>query len=181
LARPDKLARLSARIEQAIAGRLNIMQELARRASPIPTRYSVFQVQPRVLIDNGASATHTVIEVNGRDRPALLYRLTQALTELDITIGTAKISTYGERVVDVFYLHNAAGTKIEDSDQLERIRRRLLAVLADMPGTAKAGGSAAARREPAAPAPSSAPSSAASPAASPAQSKSSSTADSPAE
>jgi [protein-PII] uridylyltransferase len=173
LARADKLARLSARIEQAIAGRLNIMQELARRASPIPTRYSVFQVQPRVLIDNGASATHTVIEVNGRDRPALLYRLTQALTELDITIGTAKISTYGERVVDVFYLHNAAGTKIEDSDQLERIRRRLLAVLADMPGTAKAGAGAAARREPAAPAPS--------PAASPARSKSSSPADSPAE
>jgi len=132
-ARPDKLARLSARIEQAIAGRLKTMQELAQRVSPIPTRYSVFQVQPRVLIDNRASAKHTVVEVNGRDRPALLYRLTLALTELDITISTAKISTYGERVVDVFYLQTAAGTKIEEAAELDRIRSRLLAVLADNP------------------------------------------------
>jgi [protein-PII] uridylyltransferase len=154
LARPDKLARLSARIEQAIAGRLKTDEELARRVSPIPSRYSVFQVQPRVLVDNKASAGHTVIEVNGRDRPALLYRLTQALSELDITIRIAKISTYGERVVDVFYLQDAAGRKIEDPDELERIRSRLLEVLANAPSPAKSRAAAAAHREPVSPTPS---------------------------
>ena len=169
LARPDKLARLSARIEQAIAGRLQMNEELARRVSPIPSRYSVFQVQPRVLVDNKASAGHTVIEVNGRDRPALLYRLTQALTELDITIRTAKISTYGERVVDVFYLQDAAGGKIEDPDELESIRGRLLEVLANVPGQAKPQSGVAAPREPVSPTPSRAQRKAPSPADSPAE------------
>ncbi len=169
VARPDKLARLSARIEQAIAGRLKTMQELARRVSPIPSRYSVFQVQPRVLVDNKASAGHTVIEVNGRDRPALLYRLTQALTELDIAIRTAKISTYGERVVDVFYLQDAAGSKIENPDQLERIRGRLLEVLATAPDPAKPRSGATEHREPVSPTPSQAQPKAASPADTPAE------------
>ncbi len=154
LARPDKLGRLAARIEQAIAGRLKTNEELARRVSPISSRLSVFQVQPRVLIDNKASASHTVLEVNGRDRPALLYRLTLALSELAITIRTAKISTYGERVVDVFYLQNAVGGKIEDPEELERIRSRLLDVLADSPGPAQPPGGATARREPVSPTPS---------------------------
>jgi [protein-PII] uridylyltransferase len=153
LARPDKLARLSARIELAIAGRLKTDEELARRVSPIPSRYSVFQVQPRVLVDNKASAGHTVIEVNGRDRPALLYRLTQALTELGLTIRTAKISTYGERVVDVFYLQDAASRKIEEPDELERLRTRLLEVLAAQPGPAKRRAAARPRKPAAAPPP----------------------------
>ncbi len=151
LARPDKLARLSARIEQAIAGRLKTDEELARRVSPIPSRYSVFQVQSRVLVDNKASAGHTVIEVNGRDRPALLYRLTQALTELGLTIRTAKISTYGERVVDVFYLQDATGGKIEAPDELDKLRTHLLGVLANVPGPKKPRRGATAREEPATP------------------------------
>jgi [protein-PII] uridylyltransferase len=130
LARPDKLARLSARIELAIAGRLKTDEELARRVSPIPSRYSVFQVQPRVLVDNKASAGHTVIEVNGRDR-----------------------STYGERVVDVFYLQDAASRKIEEPDELERLRTRLLEVLAAQPGPAKRRAAARPRKPAAAPPP----------------------------
>jgi [protein-PII] uridylyltransferase len=84
----------------------------------------------------------------------LLYRLTQALSELDITIRIAKISTYGERVVDVFYLQDAAGRKIEDPDELERIRSRLLEVLANAPSPAKSRAAATAHREPVSPTPS---------------------------
>jgi len=167
LARPDKLARLSTRIEQAIGGRLKTTEELARRVSPIASRYSVFQVQPRVLIDNRASASHTVIEVNGRDRLGLLYRLTQAFTELGITIRTAKISTYGERVVDVFYLENAAGGKIEDPQEQESLRGRLLDVLAQRPGAAAPRGAVARQdqaTQPQTPTPSKTPSPADSPA-----------------
>ena len=40
------------------------------------------------------------IEVNGRDRPGLRYRVTGALTELKLQISSAKISTFGQRAVD---------------------------------------------------------------------------------
>ena len=85
---------------------------------------------PRVLIDNNASRSHTVIEVNGRDRPGLLYEVTRELTRLNLQVSSAKISTYGEKVVDVFYVKNLFGHKIEHPVKLDEIRAALGAVLA---------------------------------------------------
>jgi [protein-PII] uridylyltransferase len=128
--RPEKLARLAVLIEQALSGRLRSLDELKHRRTG-PTRARVFTVTPRVLIDNEASATHTVIEVNGRDRPGLLYDVTSALTALQLQIATAKISTFGERVVDVFYVKNIFGLKVDHPAQLVEIRDSLTAALAD--------------------------------------------------
>jgi len=125
----SKLARLSVMVEQVLSGRVRPLEELDRKASHIPSRMEVFYVAPRVLIDNKASNTHTVIEVNGRDRPALVYRLTTALFRLGIQITTAKISTYGEQVVDVFYVKDVFGMKITHETKLKEIRQGLLNVL----------------------------------------------------
>jgi len=140
--RSDRLARLAAVIERSLAGRLR-PSEVAAVGHGMPSRTDVFQVAPRVLIDNRASATHTVIEVNGRDRPGLLYAVTRALTELNLQISSAKISTYGERVVDVFYVKDVFGLKIEHEGKLRSIHDHLLGVLA---GAAGESGKAAAGR-----------------------------------
>ena len=84
-----------------------------------------------MLIHNDASSTHTVIEVNGRDRPGLLYDLTRALTALSLQIGSAKIATYGEKAVDVFYVKDVFGLKITHDGKLAQIHERLLRALAD--------------------------------------------------
>jgi [protein-PII] uridylyltransferase len=97
----------------------------------MPSRTRVFTVPPRVLIDNKASSTHTVIEVNGRDRTGLLYEVTRALTQLNLQISSAKISTYGEKVVDVFYVKDLFGHKIDHEKRLADIRERLAEALAD--------------------------------------------------
>jgi [protein-PII] uridylyltransferase len=128
---PGKLARLSSAIEQSLSGRLKPLQELQAQQSPIPSRFRVFKVSPRVLIDNKASRSHTVIEVNGRDRPGLLYLVTQTLTSLNLMIKSARIATYGERAVDAFYVADALGDKIESRQKLRAIERKLLAVLED--------------------------------------------------
>ena len=70
-----------------------------------------------------------MIEVNGRDRPGLLYRVTRALTELNLQISSAKISTYGERAVDVFYVKDLFGLKVESDVRLKAIRNGLMEVL----------------------------------------------------
>ncbi len=127
--RPDHLARLSAAIEKTLSGRLRPDQELARRKSSLSSRLRVFKVTPRVLIDNKASARATVIEVNTRDRPGLLYEVTLALTRLHLMIDGARIATFGERAVDVFYVKDALGDKIKDPARLARVRARLLEVL----------------------------------------------------
>jgi [protein-PII] uridylyltransferase len=127
---PERLKRLDKRIEEALTGQLWPWRELARRQS-LPDRARAFTVPPRVLIDNTASATHTVIEVNGRDRPGLLYDVTRGLTDLGLQISTAKISTFGERVVDVFYVKDVFGVKIEHQRKIEDIRARLYEALAE--------------------------------------------------
>jgi [protein-PII] uridylyltransferase len=128
---PDKLTRLNALIERAVTGRIRPGRELAGRRSALPERARVFKVAPRVLIDNAVSNTHTVIEVNGRDRPGFLYDVTAALTDLNLQISTAKISTYGARAVDVFYVKDLFGLKVAHEGKLEQIRKRLLTAIAD--------------------------------------------------
>ncbi len=135
--RPDRLAKLATRIEQALSGKLLPRQELAKPAA-IQSRTRVFKVQPRVLVDNKASATHTVVEVNGRDRPGLLYDVTRALTRCNLQISSARISTYGESVVDVFYVKDIFGMKVIEEHKLAVIREQLLGALADPSATAPA-------------------------------------------
>ena len=127
--RPDRLARLSARIEQALSGRLRIDEQLEQQKPAYPTRTNVFTVAPRVLIDNGVSNTHTVIEVNGRDRPGFLYLVTRTLSQLNLQISSAHVTTYGERAVDVFYVKDLFGLQVVHPDKLAEIRTRLESVL----------------------------------------------------
>jgi [protein-PII] uridylyltransferase len=143
--RPERIARLATHIEQALSGRVRLRETFSKRPA-IASRTSVFRVPPRVLIDNSASATHTLIEVNGRDRPGLLYEVTRALTALGLSINTAKIATYGERVVDVFYVKDVFGHKIDQEPKLKRIRERLLAALAEPDDRAGGGDDNAGRR-----------------------------------
>ena len=136
--RPDKLARLSVAFENVLTGDLKPHREFARPPA-MQRRTDVFTVPPRVLIDNQASLSHTVIEVNGRDRPGLLHELTRELTRLSLQVSSAKISTYGEKVVDVFYVKNLFGHKVEHEQKLAEIRTALTEVLAKgnrPPGTA---------------------------------------------
>jgi [protein-PII] uridylyltransferase len=105
------------------------LQELPPLAHPAARNFPVI---PRVLIDNRASATHTVVEVNGRDRRGLLYYLTAALTNLNLQISSAKVSTFGHRAVDVFYVKDHFGLKVESEARLKILHSALMAVLAEV-------------------------------------------------
>ena len=119
------LAKLTVQIERALAGQMKRSEPQAQRTF-VPDRIKVFKVPPRVIIDNQASAAHTVIEINGRDRPGFLYLVTGALFSLSLQISSAKISTFGERAVDVFYVKDGFGMKITHEARLATIRKTLL-------------------------------------------------------
>ena len=71
----------------------------------------------------------TVIDVFTRDRVGILFAIANALYHLDVSIHLAKITTNVDRVLDVFYVTDRVGMKIEDEESLERIRVTLLDVL----------------------------------------------------
>jgi [protein-PII] uridylyltransferase len=136
----DKHERLRKVIGETLAGKVLPRYVLAEKKSRLPSRTEVFKVAPRVLIDNNASNSHTVIEVNGRDRPGFIYRVTRALTDAALRISSAQITTYGERAVDVFYVKDVFGLKITNDSKLDGIRDKVLAAIEE--------GEAAARGEP---------------------------------
>jgi [protein-PII] uridylyltransferase len=125
---PHRLAKLAALIEQTLAGRVRLKDEIGKLRRE-PSRLRAVTVPPRVVIDNHASNTHTVIEVNGRDRPGLLHDVTAAISEQGLQIGSAHITTYGVRAVDVFYVKDVFGLKIENERKLATLRTALIAAL----------------------------------------------------
>ena len=96
-------------------------------------RNSAFRVRPRIHFDNDASTTATVVEVEGLDRPGLLYEVTRALFESGLSISSAIISTYGERAMDVFYVRDGFGHKIVHPARLQAVEKRLKAALSPAP------------------------------------------------
>lgn len=123
-----RLNRLAVRIEDALRGKRDPKRELQKaQKDGLKSRTRVFKVPPRVLIDNSASNRYTVIEINGRDRIGLLYDVTSVLAEEHIQIASAHISTYGERVVDVFYVKDLFGLKVRHPEKLAAIEKALLA------------------------------------------------------
>jgi len=122
------LGRLKDSIDSAVTGTLRPQAALRERWQSLPARVRRLPVPSRVILSNRISSTHTVIEINGRDFPGLLHRLTQTLADLGLQIQTATVSTYGERVVDVFYVKDLFGLQIHNQARLDTIRDRLLAV-----------------------------------------------------
>jgi [protein-PII] uridylyltransferase len=118
----SRLARIKTRVIAALEGRLRFNLELPKVGSRLPSRVQALEVPPRVIIDNVASKVCSVIEINGHDRPGFLFDVTKAITDLGLQIFSAHISTYGERVVDVFYVKDVFGMKVEHETKIRQIK-----------------------------------------------------------
>lgn len=130
----DRLRRLRQAIGRTLAG--EVAPRMVMDARRTRAREEAFRVEPRILFDNNASDTYTLIEINGRDRPGLLHDLTRALFAAGLSIHSAHIATFGERAVDVFYVKDSFGLKITQTARLEAIRHHVMEALGD--GTVKA-------------------------------------------
>ncbi len=127
---PAQLKRLSTGIENALANKVKLLPQLASRPCP-RARSEAFDVRPRVLFDNDASSRFTVIEVNARDRPALLNRLARVLFEGKLMVQSAHVTSYGERAADTFYVTDLLGGKLDSPARIRTIERKLLEAAGD--------------------------------------------------
>ncbi len=83
----------------------------------------------RVEVDNAASSVYTLIEVFTHDEPGVLFRITDALHRCRLDIKSALIATKVDQVVDVFYVQDFSGRKVDDPARVERIQSAVAAVL----------------------------------------------------
>ena len=132
--------RIAETIENLLKGESRLGALMAKRRER-RGRIGAFKVAPEVLVDNALSNQFTVIEVAGLDRPGLLFELTNSLSDLNLDITSAHITTFGEKAVDVFYVTDLTNKKIASPQRQKAIRQRLLEVL----GESRAGDASLAR------------------------------------
>ncbi|MBI5845575.1 MAG: [protein-PII] uridylyltransferase [Deltaproteobacteria bacterium] len=119
----------------SIKGELDLFQALERRSrSDTKCRAATALGEPeRVRVDNRSSSFFTIVEVFADDRPGLLHGITRVLFQEGLDIRVAKISTKSDRVVDVFYVRDTDGQKL-DGQRSEAVRRRLQEALDEASG-----------------------------------------------
>jgi [protein-PII] uridylyltransferase len=127
--------RIADSIEKALRGELRLPDVVAKRLAP-KGRIKAFALEPTVTINNQWSHRYTMVEVTGLDRTGLLYELTTTLSKLNLNIASAHVATFGERVVDVFYVTDLMGAQITSPTRQAAIKRALIALFA----TAEANG-----------------------------------------
>ena len=120
-------------LEKALDGRLAIEARLAERSKTYRRgrRLPGVVTHPEVLIDNNLSKDSTIVEVRAPDGSGLLYRITRALHELDLSVYSAKIETIGTDAVDSFYVRDGQDRKISDEEYLSEVRQALLNALVE--------------------------------------------------
>jgi [protein-PII] uridylyltransferase len=138
-----RAGRVGDAIERAVRGQLRLPDVIAKRAAP-KGRIKAFAVEPEVSINNQWSNRYTVVEVTGLDRPGLLYELTTTLSKLNLNIASAHVATFGERVVDVFYVTDLLGAQITTPTRQAAIKRAIVALFTAAAADAKMAKEAAA-------------------------------------
>lgn len=114
-------------VKQLLQGKRTVLIDLGKE-SRHNKRLKPFALPAQVSVSNAISEKFTVIEVSGLDRIGLLYALTREISDLNLTIGSAHIGTYGEKAVDVFYVTDLTGQKIHVKQRQRKIYGALMDV-----------------------------------------------------
>jgi [protein-PII] uridylyltransferase len=117
-------------IEDVLSGKKRLPEVIATRTKG-RKRNKTFNISPSVIISNGLSNKFTVIEVECLDRTGLLAEITAVLADLSLDILSARITTFGEKVIDTFYVTDLVGHKVTNENRQGSIAARLKAVMAE--------------------------------------------------
>jgi [protein-PII] uridylyltransferase len=136
-------SRIQESVPLAVAGEFDIDRRLAetraayagrpreRGGEPVrPAR----PIESTVHVDNVGSDRYSIVEVGAADQPGLLYAITRALNELALDIHIAKVDTVGVEVVDAFYVQRKSGRRVEEPDEIERLRARVIEAVVALDG-----------------------------------------------
>ncbi|MAB04871.1 MAG: [protein-PII] uridylyltransferase [Rhodobacteraceae bacterium] len=124
----SRLPRLRDTIRKTLLGEVKPREAILSRGK-LKKREKAFNVPTSVTFDNEGSEIYTIIEVDTRDRPGLLYDLARTLSESNVYIASAVIATYGEQVVDTFYVKDMFGLKFYTPSKQKTLERRLRAAI----------------------------------------------------
>ena len=125
-----RLPRLRQVIERTLRGEV-VARDALKSKDKVKKRERAFKVPTHITFDNEGSEIYTIIEVDTRDRPGLLYDLARTLAASNVYIANAVIATYGEQVVDTFYVKDMFGLKYYTESKQKVLEKRLRDAIAE--------------------------------------------------
>ncbi|MFN3293531.1 MAG: [protein-PII] uridylyltransferase [Gemmobacter sp.] len=125
-----RLPRLRSMIEKTLKGEV-VAREALKDRDKVKKRERAFRFPTTITFDNEGSDIYTIIEVDTRDRPGLLYDLTRTLAGANIYIASAVIATFGAQVVDTFYVKDMFGLKLHTKAKQDSLERKLRQAIAE--------------------------------------------------
>ena len=115
------------RVIQNITASLN-QEELETYQPLFPSKIKV-EVEPRITIDNQMSKLATTFQILSGDRQGLLMDILQIFHDQNMSVQSAKISTYGEKVFDIFQITDLKNKKVKDTKILKTLEDQLFKIL----------------------------------------------------
>ena len=121
-------AALENEMHLAVKQRLGLEHRISQKLAPLRNKPQGVQqrLAAKVTIDNQASELYSIIEVFSEDRIGILYDITKTLSDFGISIYRARIGSKADQVVDVFYVLDHDGKKIEDPAFKKELQQGLL-------------------------------------------------------
>ncbi|MCE8007584.1 [protein-PII] uridylyltransferase [Aestuariivita sp.] len=126
----DRLPRLTKMIQKTLGGEV-VARDALKARDKIKKREKAFNVPTHITFDNDGSEIYTIIEVDTRDRPGLLYDLARTFAANNVYVANAVIATYGEQVVDTFYVKDMFGLKYHSKSKQKMLEERLRQAIVD--------------------------------------------------
>jgi len=129
----EKWKQTANNLTTALSGELDLTKALRKKtATHRRTNSKMRRIPHRITVDNTSASFFTIVEVVTYDIPGLLFNVTDALFHCDLNIWVAKIATKADQVVDVFYVWDLNGQKVDSEDQVEAIKTAVLERLPQM-------------------------------------------------
>ncbi len=123
---PSRWLKIQEDLRRVLEGKVSVDELVAKMPVPLFHRYPAPRLPASVTVDNEASDFYTVVELYFHDFPGLLYHVTRKIFELGFNIWMARISTKVDQVVDVFYIQDLSGEKLEDGEAISRVKEALV-------------------------------------------------------
>ena len=99
-----------------------LKESLFKKISPI-------EIESSVSVDNELSSKATTVQVITSDKPGRLYKILEAFYEIQQNVLSAKISTLGEKIFDIFQITDSKGKKITNTEDIKNIKKKIMSVL----------------------------------------------------
>ncbi|KPK21201.1 MAG: hypothetical protein AMK69_22320 [Nitrospira bacterium SG8_3] len=119
-------------LSASLGGELNLSAALDQKVRAYQSLRRKLPRQPdKIIVDNESSDFFTIIEIYTHDFPGLLYRITNALFQCRLDVWVAKIATKVDQVVDVFYVRDFDGQKVDSPEQVTAVEEAIKHMLAN--------------------------------------------------